>query len=324
MGVWYNSAEGGTSGALVTTGNSGGASGTAFNAVSGVYFRADGAHGGALALGVDNPGTALGNIRWGLGNDSTLLACRLWLRLSTVPTVYGVLVHISDAADATVARIGYDSVGRLTIQQPGSLTVWTATAPLAAGTLYRVEMILNTGTTSLDGTAQLRYALGDDVDPVEDSGVIAGNFGSGGGLLNFRAGKYGSQSYTGNLRMDDLRVHTGADYAGWIGTGMPTSTTLATTAVELWPGQSATLTATASGTPASYVWSTTAGTLSGSGATRTLYCPPSLTDQVATITVDVTDASGIVSSKTVDVMLYGSTRAIRVGGVIKPTVGWAK
>ena len=68
----------------------------------------------------------------------------------------------------------------------------------------------------------------------------------------------------------------------------------------LHPGESATLTATATdsdGTITSINWTASAGTLGGSGSTRTITAPPLLNDLTSTVTVVATDNGGATTTR---------------------------
>lgn len=92
---------------------------------------------------------------------------------------------------------------------------------------------------------------------------------------------------------------------------------------KLFPGELATLTATASdsdGTIASLNWSSTGGTLSGSGTTRTLLAPPLLNDVVATVTVSATDDLGSTTAAAVTITLKASMSKVYNGTSWVPLV----
>jgi hypothetical protein len=98
---------------------------------------------------------------------------------------------------------------------------------------------------------------------------------------------------------------------------------LTTDRTTLFPGEVATITATATdtdGTIVSTSWSTTFGTLVGTGSTRTLTAPPSLTDQSATITFTATDNNGAQSQDAVTITLKASMSKIFNGSTWVPLV----
>ena len=329
MTSYRNSAEGGTLDAVVSGANSGGASGTPFTAGAVFAFKDDWGHG-SLCMGVDNPGTGTPSLRWSDGAVNKTSRGRFYYGDTTEWPGDIQFVRVTNAADSTnLFQLVGKSTEKLRVLNFAGTQVWESTGTLPHDlSEVRIEWRdHNTGTTTTDGTLRVGYGLG-SAALTEDSGLLTGNFGAGSTISMFRFGKLSATSYTGNIRVDDLAVDTGSDAVAstWIGpvsTNVAPTLSLGSSLSTIHPGQSSTITATASdsdGTISSLTWSTTAGTLSGSGTTRDLLAPPSLTDQTATVQVIATDNGGATDTKTLNVTLKASMSKVFNGSVWLPLV----
>lgn len=223
MAIFTNSFDGGSAGSAVTTGNSGGANGTAFGAVSAsVLYQSDTTAHGALSAGVDNPGTATAITRWAGGSTETAWAARMYLRISAaVANVQDVLEARAPNDSTYLARARLNTSGTLSVVDSAGTLAWTSSSVPAAGTWYCLSLLVGTGTTPANGTAQLAYRALGAASWAEDSGTLTGNYGAGLQLGNVRFGKAGTNSYTGGVRWDTLELRTGVDVAGIIGPYAP-------------------------------------------------------------------------------------------------------
>jgi hypothetical protein len=218
VAIFTNTFEGGTAGAAITTGNSGGASGTAFSAVSAnfLYYNDTPAHG-SMCGGVNNPGTTTFLGRWATGSTETVFAGRIYFRLSLATTTTLDLFEVRAPDDSTyLARIRMNGSNKLQAVDSAGTFPWTSTATLPVDTYYCASIYVTTGTTTANGTVRLAYRALGDTAWIEDSGTVTGNLGAGLQSGNCRIGKTSNASYTGNLRVDSLEVRTGADATGLI------------------------------------------------------------------------------------------------------------
>jgi hypothetical protein len=90
----------------------------------------------------------------------------------------------------------------------------------------------------------------------------------------------------------------------------PPTVSLTPSVLSIYPGQTAQIVATAAdedGTITSYDWSTSLGTIIGTGPIVELYCPPRITVGVATITCMVTDNGGATATAHTTVTLQRSS-----------------
>ncbi len=164
-----NTLEGGTNGTTITTGNSGGASGDAFNSVTVgtgntlTYNNTTGkvtqTLGAKWTFGGTNNGTAL----WtGLGS----LTGQVWFRAtfvaSAIPTVgnwFGVL-QANTSSSVRCAAIGLRTDGKIQVYDAAGLAITASTSStvLSPNTMYRIEFAVTPGT---GGTGVVEWWLYD-------------------------------------------------------------------------------------------------------------------------------------------------------------------
>lgn len=167
--IAWNNFEGMTSGATLTTANSGGASGTAFSGVQIV--------GGTIVATTTNPihdtkslaltSTGICNFRWdnALMGDQTRLCGVIHFRLTSFPTAYTPFWEAKEEDNGTlVARIKVSSSGLLRLTGGSAdATVFSSTVPIDAGVDYRIEYDINCTT----GAYQVRWALADSTTYID-------------------------------------------------------------------------------------------------------------------------------------------------------------
>lgn len=145
-----NSFEGGSHGTSITTGNSGGASGDAFNAINGTapIFSSTHAMHGSLAM---DPGTGTnGNVQWTLSPAKTQIWGRGYYYFTGSPTAaYSVVIARNGASNLGLVK--FNTSRQLQVGEGATLTTFTSTIPTNAW--FRVEFRMNcSGTTiSVEG-----------------------------------------------------------------------------------------------------------------------------------------------------------------------------
>lgn len=267
MTILINSAEGGTNNAAVTTGNSGGTSGTAFAAVSSTLkFKNDIVAFGTLAYGWDSAGGVDGVIRWGLGDTEKKSNFRFYFYYSQALADQTNSFRITGNADAAGVLTGYFLAdGRFRVGKTSSITNYTSTATLQTGAWYYLDGWVNTGTSATDGTARVQLVKMSDSSVLLDTGTMTGDFGAGVNLTNFRGFKTGTDNYPGLIRWDALEVRTGSDASSsfigpYVAGANAAPTAAAGTSQIVSTGTEITLNGTASdpdGTVASAQWTCT-------------------------------------------------------------------
>lgn len=240
--------------------------------------------------------------------SSTTASMREGFRcISAVPASDVYLVRFG-VGTTRYASLHVNTTGRLRVSDfTGTGGVWTATNPLSPDTDYWFEFQVDSGTSTSDGKITFSYYLKGSTTPIETIALTTLDCGSGVTLTRVYALKYAGNT---QFAFDDLKLTDAFEAIGPAGaTNAAPTVGLSSDKSEIHPGETATLTATATdsdGTISTTGWSTTAGTLTGSGMTRTLTAPASLNDQTATITFTATDNLGAQSQTTTDVTLKAS------------------
>jgi hypothetical protein len=211
-----NSAEGGSNGTGVTTGNSGGGSGDAWTSVSlgastsATYDSTNPMHGSlaySLAQSTNTGSGAL--LRWNVsGVSSNFLRVRFYLNTAAFFSAAGIMCWVTDPTNATpIARIGMNTSGKFLVQQATASTLFTGTTTIPTSTWIRVEMIVIAGTTTTNGTIKFAWYLGDSATAQETFTNAATNTGTGGGFNTLSFGKptgtWNTTTYWDDFAADD-------------------------------------------------------------------------------------------------------------------------
>lgn len=169
----YNNADGGTNGATVTTGNSGGVSGTAFNIASigtsatVTYVDSPARSGLAYRIGGQTAGSTY--LGWSFAASGTKSFMRFWYRIESL------------SANANAAWIGYNdstsgvlvtmlSSGIMRLRQATSTaTIVSGTTVLSANTWYQMSVSIEAGVGM---TLEVRDTAGALLDKLVYSGSL--------------------------------------------------------------------------------------------------------------------------------------------------------
>lgn len=148
MTLVTNNFEGGTDGTTITTANSGGASGTAFDAVN---FDATGTPGVVAFSNVQKRGTlaarfqvgsvgAITSVDWQAARGSlTDDFVRCYAYLTTAFTISQIVVRWFSGALAEVGRIQWNADGTLSVINNSGTAVATSTTTIPTGQWARIE-----------------------------------------------------------------------------------------------------------------------------------------------------------------------------------------
>lgn len=159
MASILNTASGGAVGATVTTANSGGASGVAFDFIDvtgTLVYSANQAHG---INSVNSAGTGTRSAFGWAGAaviPSKLQSFRAYLRVGLMPTLETQIVTPWNSAQY-IAGVNLGSDGKLRVTARGGALLYTTTTVLALNTWYRVEFSVEVGTTASNGV--IRFGL---------------------------------------------------------------------------------------------------------------------------------------------------------------------
>lgn len=210
--VRSNSFEGGTNGSTITTGTSGGASGTAFDLVAvganatRVWSNAQSAHGGMSALvSTSSAGTANNaQFVWNLANGCTQVAMRGYFYLPAFPTVAHQIMAVAATSGSYRATVYVTTAGQFRVDDVAGIK-YTGPA-LATGTWYRVEMVVQRGTTTTDGSLQFAYYALDGTSALGTFSTAAANTGDTTvTYANVQFGRPGATpALTSSFYMDDV------------------------------------------------------------------------------------------------------------------------
>ncbi len=229
MSLLLNNAEGGVLGATVTTANSGGASGQAWDTVSltagkgTLIYDSTNVANGSLAYKIATPATAASvDILWGSQtvtgvNGGTVLT--LWQRgsffFSSIPATSHRLMSAASNSSQICGAFVLGTSGKIIIQDSGSHNILTTSSTIPTNQWFRIEGFF-TGTATT-GQAELKlFQRHTDTVPVETittPGTL-NTINSGAGISQAR---YGNETGTPVANMlfwaDDL----GASTTGYIG-----------------------------------------------------------------------------------------------------------
>lgn len=192
MPTLANTFEGGTADAAVTTGNSGGASGDAFDliGVSGTgtvtYRTTPVAHGTRAvqfqANSVDTRFAVWNNTSWA-GSGS--IYARLYLRFpDATPTNNTQIIQIRETDGVTVGcDVRLSTAGQIQLRAPQTLR-YTSTTVIPAGEWVRLELYVVSSATV--GRIQARLFTGSNLEgvtPTEEFGSASTNWDTGNGTI---------------------------------------------------------------------------------------------------------------------------------------------
>lgn len=209
-----NTAESGTIGATVATGNSGGASGDSWDNVqigtnaSNTYVETPVLNGkrayrlatGANSVMVYNQWTAKIAARWPAGMTTNYGRCYLYI--TAIPGVDTTFAEMSDAAGTTNrANIRVRSTGAIRLRNAANGTVTTTATILSLNTLYRVEWRVD---GSITGDYTLALFLGNSAVAIE---TLSGTANFGGVIGTYRFGYVANVANAGPIYLDGMNVN---------------------------------------------------------------------------------------------------------------------
>lgn len=210
--AWFrNNAEGQPNTTVLSTGNSGGTSGDAFNTVDSTgtgsitFSSVRAMHGRQSYLVVTNA-TATDFIVWTGAND-TSAAARVYLMLNANPASTSDFVTIRNSG-GTAAKLQINGSGAIQVTNAAGTGLDTFTPALTANVFYRLEMQVIIGADTSTGTIRAQLYLGDSttaLDSYSSSTVNAGTTN----ITEVRMGKITSATATANWYMDDLALNSG-------------------------------------------------------------------------------------------------------------------
>lgn len=263
MTAWANNLNGVASGTTVTTGNSGGVSGTAFNTAtvpSGGSLTAQSAAAfeGATGLQIVWPSTSsFGYVGWNAtASVGVRLASSFWFQFGSLPSLTSVLYGTSVSATLQV-----NASGQILVTSSTGSTLATSTA-VAAGTWLYIQHAVTTNASTSGGRIECNIQKSDASSLLSyDSGATVN--GGTAAISTISFGRPGFTS-TANTFSYDLLAADNTLVSGFPGT--PPAPALTASPALTGTG---TLTASTSGAPTATPNFSATGTLTTSAAVVT-------------------------------------------------------
>lgn len=226
MAVDLYTSEGGTPGATVTTGNSAGASGTAFYAIpafpAGTLVTFNGESGnGSVGLAFTR---SSGSATFYLVRNFTASANRavsFMFMVPALPSTNITLMAWRAPGDVQQAFFAINSANKLEFRNSLNAAVSTATNAIVAGQWYTVSTVINPGATTTTGTGKWKYALGNSATPVQELSFTGANLATVGTSQFIRVGRTGD-AWVNTVHYDDIAMDNSTEYIGPVGVTPPT------------------------------------------------------------------------------------------------------
>lgn len=279
-----NSAEGGTNGTNVTTGNSGGVSGRGWDAVSAAgssliqYSSAFAAHG-SMSIKIGTNGTDLEYIQWTPTNQ-TAGALRFYVYFPSMPTAGNSIMKLMNAgATNTLLQLIVTNTKVQLQDLSGSMKFDSVNVLPPTGQWLRVELKATTPSTTT-GTLSMDWFVGDSTTPITglSTGALTGLNLGGSGIGQVFIGRTFAAGSFASFYVDDVAYNPGgtayigpeatAPSVNATGTAAAASTASATPKNRQNPVAHATASSGAAGAPVSilHAHGTTSTATTGAGA----------------------------------------------------------
>jgi hypothetical protein len=317
--IAYNTAEGGSDGVIVTAGNSGGDSGTAFNTVqrtgtTGLTFSTSNVIHNNVSYRITGDGSGYANLRWNSTTLGTLAnSCgAVYARFDTLGSSITFLIALSDDSETFAYRLKVTAGGALQLANSANGTIATSGATMTAGQLYRIEWQINHST----GAYAAQFYNADSVTATGSvSGTASGAFGPQ--TQQVRLGVLTLSTWSATF--DSFAIHSSKIGARDNIAQSPTVSAGADQVVSSY--DVVTLQATASdpnpGDSVTVAWTQTAGSptvsLQGSGDTVTFVAPAERAGTIVTFTATASDGT-LSSQDSVAIQVYPHSEFAVIGG----------
>lgn len=178
MALVTNSAEGGSNSVTVTTGNSGGASGTAFASVNaGITFSSAQKAHGSLAYAFAGTAATFNTVRLDSADGTTSgFSLRAYVYLTGYPSAETAFMQVQTGAGTNMASLNLSAAGKLRLMRSGgSYTGQEFTNAIPLNTWTRVTF---RGTVSATATLNAAIYPGDSATATETRQATSQNVGT--------------------------------------------------------------------------------------------------------------------------------------------------
>jgi hypothetical protein len=215
-----NNASGGTNGVTVTTGNSGGASGNAFDGINAAFggtvtfSNAETIHS-TLSYNCDLPASAIAIMQWGasLGVPLSEVWFRMYGYVPTITTGYSNYIWNCSPVSGFGSSLILNTNGTFSFQDANGTNQITTTTAINAGAWFRVEGYVIGSTTAGQMNLQVFVANPDGVTPDEND--TSGSAVNTGGAINVV--QYGVTNQSGAGGAFQIYTIVGASTTGYLG-----------------------------------------------------------------------------------------------------------
>lgn len=314
-----NSAEGLAVGTIPSPANSGGASGTAWNKVdqTGASVTVDDAHvlSGSVAYKISRT-TSSGYLGWSgalAGAPFSDIAVRAYFYSETLPNNnLAVALGYANAAFSGQAWAAVlTTQGEIQLSNSNGTVLWTSGQNIITpNNWYRVEVRIIAGTSG-----QIALYAG------HSTIAIAATTVNGFTAATTSAVRIGTSNTTNiaNLWLDDMAVGTGDLIGPSASGGLPIVSAGANQTVD--PGDTVTLTGTATNAPSSYQWTQVSGPsviMNGSGTSRTFAAPILPVANTLVFRFTATNASGTSTPDTVTINVAAHLNWVKKSNILQP------
>ena len=318
----FNIAEGGANNVAVTTGNSGGLSGTAFTTIQAsgtatVKFTNNAIHD-ALSYAFNGDGSGYANLRWNSSILGTLAtSCgAVYVKFDDLAATKTFFLALSDDGETVAYRLKLTSAGALQLASGASATIATTTGVMDTSHTYRIEWQINHTTRAYT----IEFFEGDSTSALGSASGTAAVGELGTQTQQVRLGIVTQSAWTATF--DSFAM-----YSSKVGTRVNSALPPVVNAgagVNSYSYQPVTLTATASdsnGDTVTVTWTQTAGTptvqLVGSGFSTSFVAPATRNGTVLTFTASASDGT-LTATDQVAVTIYPHSEWAVMAGVEQP------
>ena len=210
-----NNAEGGSNGTSATAGNTGGASGDAFAAVSlsgasTCTFSGEQAAHGAMSYKMGTNGTDVQYLEW-LPTTASSAAARVYFYFPSLPTSANGVVRVLTAGGGTTLMHLLVTNMQVEIQNTAAAKVWdSAGVTVPVGQWLRCEFSIPNGNTAT-GTMRMDWYAADSTTPIAglSANITAQNFGTA-NIGRMRVGRTAAYGTLASFYVDDIGYQDGS------------------------------------------------------------------------------------------------------------------
>lgn len=161
-----NTFNGGSNGTSITTGNSGGTSGDAFQEVSGATYSSTNATGSRAPLVAQL--TSSGYVLWNITPSQRDIYVAAYYYLTSYPSSsWETAIWLRAGSFNDNAQIRLQSDGRIQVSGSDFTVILTTSSAIPLNQWVRIEAKITIGTTNSNGAVDLRIYSGDSPTPLE-------------------------------------------------------------------------------------------------------------------------------------------------------------